>query len=194
MRKKSFGHNKTSCLDHFIKNLRFAKIKQYIRESIVVDMGCGFNGELLIYFAPKIVKGVGFDIEVNNKKIADNITLKKNNLDKSLPLQDKFADIVVSLATIEHIKNVKNYLSEAYRILKPGGQLLITTPSEKAKPILEFLAFKIKAISTEEILDHKRYFNKSSLKDALVTAGFKRNKTKISTFELGLNLFVQARK
>lgn len=47
----------------------------------------------------------------------------------SLPFPDKNFDIVISLAVIEHITNVSNYMTEIYRILKPGGILYISTPN-----------------------------------------------------------------
>ena len=36
-------------------------------------------------------------------------------------------------------------------------------PSRYAKPVLEFLAFKLGVIDSDEILDHKRYFNHEEL-------------------------------
>jgi hypothetical protein len=39
----------------------------------------------------------------------------------------------------------------------------MTIPSVYSKPVLEFLAYKLKIISKDEILDHKQYYDKSKL-------------------------------
>lgn len=48
----------------------------------------------------------------------------------SLPIKENSAEIVYSSHTIEHVddKAVLNMLKEAYRILKPGGCIRLTTP------------------------------------------------------------------
>lgn len=42
---------------------------------------------------------------------------------------DATFDAVVSLDVIEHIKDDKQFLSEFFRILKPGGRFLLGTPN-----------------------------------------------------------------
>jgi len=46
-------------------------------------------------------------------------------------LADNGYDFVVSFQVIEHIENDALYLKEIYRVLKPGGTALITTPNRK---------------------------------------------------------------
>ena len=46
-----------------------------------------------------------------------------------LPYNDHEFDIIVSLAVIEHISNVSNYMSEILRVLKPGGIIYLSTPN-----------------------------------------------------------------
>ncbi|MBX2967392.1 MAG: class I SAM-dependent methyltransferase [Cyclobacteriaceae bacterium] len=46
-------------------------------------------------------------------------------------LADNSFDCVVSFQVIEHIKNDRFYLQEIYRVLRPGGVALITTPNRK---------------------------------------------------------------
>jgi 2-polyprenyl-3-methyl-5-hydroxy-6-metoxy-1,4-benzoquinol methylase len=45
-------------------------------------------------------------------------------------LEDDKFDVIVSFQVIEHIKEDKKFISEMYRVLKPGGVALLTTPNK----------------------------------------------------------------
>lgn len=64
---------------------------------------------------------------------------------------------------LEHLENPVEILKECSRVLEPGGGILITVPSWHAKPLLEFLAYKLKLVNADEIMDHKRYYNRDDL-------------------------------
>lgn len=72
------------------------------------------------------------------------------------------------LAVLEHIEYEESILQEIYRILKPSGKLVLTVPSIWAKPVLEFLAYRLKIVDEHEIRDHKRYYSRKSLRSILV--------------------------
>lgn len=196
LRQKSFGQDRETALDKVIKALRFNRIKKNIPAgSFVVDLGCGFRGDFLTALSGHIQKGLGLDLSVTKEKCsAGNIELKIGVVDKRLSIESESADVVTSLALIEHIDDPKTFLAESYRILKPGGVLLLTTPSVKAKPLLEFLAFRLKIISEVEIADHKRYYDLETLKKVLSQAGFEPRHININAFQMGFNLFVRAEK
>lgn len=84
-------------------------------------------------------------------------------------------------------------LLEIQRVLRPGGITLLTVPSHLAKPILEFLAYRLGVVSEAEIRDHKRYYNKADIK-ALVEKTQNLKLEKHRYFQLGLNNFVLLRK
>lgn len=67
------------------------------------------------------------------------------------------------LAVLEHLNYPLAMLQEIERILVPNGILLLTAPSHAAKPVLEFLSYKLKIVSEAEIRDHKRYWNRADL-------------------------------
>ena len=48
---------------------------------------------------------------------------------KPLPIEDNVGELIYSSHTIEHVSDeaVRNMLSESYRILKPGGDIRLTT-------------------------------------------------------------------
>jgi hypothetical protein len=69
---------------------------------------------------------------------------------------------------------------------------LITVPTEKEKPVLELLAYKLHIVSKKEVMDHKRCYTVEKLEKLLVHNGFICSQ--IKTFELGFNIFCCARK
>jgi SAM-dependent methyltransferase len=46
----------------------------------------------------------------------------------NLPFLSNSFDTIVSFEVFEHVFNPEQILSEIYRVLKPGGHILITTP------------------------------------------------------------------
>lgn len=195
--KRASAHfqKKEPPLETILRLLRYRKVAKFIPiDALVLDIGCGYEGDLLRKLSPIISKGVGIDLSVTKDIIRKNIFLKKCSADKKLPFPDNQFNIVAALALIEHVNDPKKFLSESLRVLKKGGVLLLTTPSRTSKPILEFLAFKVGAISKREIEDHKKYYTKSSLYKELTKAGFEKDKIIITSFELGLNLFAKTTK
>ena len=45
------------------------------------------------------------------------------------PFSDEMFDLVSSLQVMEHIEDIRSYLEEIKRVLKPGGKVLFTTPN-----------------------------------------------------------------
>lgn len=85
----------------------------------VLDYGCAdapYRGEL-----PEGVTYVGADIAGN----ADaDVTLAA---DGTVPLPHDSVDLVLSTQVLEHVGDPGSYLSECYRVLRPGGALLLST-------------------------------------------------------------------
>jgi SAM-dependent methyltransferase len=48
---------------------------------------------------------------------------------QNLPFADNTFDLVVSCETIEHLPDVKSAMRGIYRVTRPGGKLLLTTPT-----------------------------------------------------------------
>jgi len=90
------------------------KIKKYFKthDIIRVQVGCGDN--LLKGFLNTDFLG----------KVSINIT-------KKLPFSNNSVHLIYSNHTVEHIyhEQFKNFLKEAYRVLKQGGIHIISTPS-----------------------------------------------------------------
>jgi SAM-dependent methyltransferase len=149
---------------------------------VVYDLGCG-SGNLVKQLIGQGYDAYGVDVQSGDRILAAN-------LNKSLPIASNSVDMVTSLANLEHLQEPLLNLKEIYRILRFDGTLILTTPSTAAKPVLELLAFKLKLIDPAEILDHKQYFSKKTLKAYLQAAGF-TNFT-VKRFQLGMNLHAVA--
>ncbi len=183
-----------SFFDKIFRFLRTQKVIKYVpKNSIVCDIGCGEDPYFLKKISKFIKKGVGFDRKVKEYKDSV-IELKKLKIENKIPLEKESVEVVTLLAVIEHLNNPQEILNESFRILKNNGVLILTTPTPLSKPILEFLAFKMKLISRDEIKDHKNYFWPRKIEEMLIKAGFKKEKIKINFFEFFLNSLIIARK
>lgn len=186
LRQESFSPSKR--FDHFLTHYRYSRVYKELagmkRCQSIYDLGCG-KGALVHHLVAKGYDAYGIDLQKGERVI-------QADLNRPLPLPSQSVDCVTSLANLEHLEQPDVNLREIHRILKPGGKLILTTPSTAAKPVLEFLAFKLKLIDAREILDHKRYYSKKTLQQALKAAGF--SSFKVSTFQLGFNLQVIATK
>lgn len=89
----------------------------------------------------------------------------------SLPEDSKYYDIVLCIAVLEHLYDVHHALNEIYRILKPGGYVLIQVPN------LSFWRFRLDIMkgNLPYILKDQRHlhsFEKKFLIHLLTKSGF----------------------
>ena len=179
--------------DYLLSVLRFRKASKYIwKGATLLDVGCGFNGYLLQYFLKNLKYGVGIDISVNKEGNRDKVKLINCNLDaEKFPDLPPF-DIVTCLAVVEHVVNPKNLIKNIYNSLKNNGLLILTAPSWKSKPLMEFCAFKLKVIDQASIAEHKRYFNREEIISLCSEARF--SDIQHTYFQSGLNNLIVAKK
>lgn len=184
-------------LEPIARKFRFEKGLSHIdrtRPITMVDLGCG--PKLRFYHFAKnndvqIDKYIGVDplVEksfVHKYKKHNAISIVNKPLVKKIAIKDNTADYVVAFAFFEHIDHPKEILAEAYRILKPGGKVILTTPSFKAKEVLEFLSYTLGLISRREIEEHKQYFDEYTLRKISPTKA-KRSQIYHQYFEMGMN-------
>ncbi|MCU0367223.1 MAG: class I SAM-dependent methyltransferase [Cyclobacteriaceae bacterium] len=103
----------------------------YVKGNLL-EVGCG-EGRGIDWLLPHIESYTAIDkilpvIEGLKKKYPQGKFLS-GNIPPLTDFEDNSFDSVVSFQVIEHIKNDALFLKEIYRVLKPGGVALITTPN-----------------------------------------------------------------
>lgn len=101
----------------------------------ILDVGCGDGFYLYILNSlPMKFKLIGFDhdeIVLRNARknvISKSIKLIKGDIIK-MPFKENYYKKVIMTEVLEHVEDDKKALLEVYRILKPGGILVLTVPS-----------------------------------------------------------------
>lgn len=186
-------------LDQLIRHFRFGPIKKNLPPDVktFLDLGCGAKPWFFDEDFKEIWLGsqaYGLDKEAFQfiPPLEIDFTFTQYELKNILPFENDKFDLVTAFALLEHLDEPEQVLKEIARVLKTGGVLLTTVPTKLAKPILEFLAFRLHLIGEESIADHKRYFDKKMLAHLLQATDFTIEK--LEYFELGCNLLVKALK
>jgi SAM-dependent methyltransferase len=85
----------------------------------VVDYGCA-DMPYRAFFAPD-VRYLGADLPGNPQASVEIAP------DGTLPLADASADAILSTQVLEHVADPGVYLRECFRVLRPGGRMLLST-------------------------------------------------------------------
>lgn len=132
---------------------------------IFVDAGCG-TGQTMAWFFRRHPrwKGIGFDVASDALELAREAelpVLQATTL--RLPLADNSVDLVISLDTLQHLPlegGDVTALQEFFRVLRPGGALLLRTNAQSFP----------KARDDKEFSFHK--YEPRALRAKLFNAGF----------------------
>ncbi|MFX0212198.1 MAG: class I SAM-dependent methyltransferase [Candidatus Hodarchaeota archaeon] len=97
----------------------------------LLDLGC-LNGKRTSEFMGKVKPERTYGIDIVDKFLRQarknyGIIGKRSDLNKKFPIPTKSMDAVVTAHVIEHLTNTDNFLHEIYRVLKPGGYVVIST-------------------------------------------------------------------
>jgi ubiquinone/menaquinone biosynthesis C-methylase UbiE len=101
-----------------------------LKDKTVTDVGCGTGRHWQEIFSCGPAKLTGFDVSDEMLKMlqkkfpgAETYLLSTNKL---APMADDTCDCVVSTLTIAHIRDAGEAIAEWSRVLKPGGDIVIT--------------------------------------------------------------------
>jgi len=190
MRTTSFGEQHIGILDRIIFWIRKRQFREALDQKIdlAVDLGSGHRAVLLrsLLSDGTILRGHAVDLSLDPSILSPQLTGESHDLNTGVvEIPDGSADLVISLAILEHLTDPPHHVQEAFRLLRPGRRLILTTPSPYGKPVLEFLAYRLHVIDEAEIRDHKHYFSKREIEDLLISAGFQG--VNVHHFLFGLN-------
>ncbi len=87
----------------------------------------------------------GFEVtavDVNGDQFrAVEVPFVKSDLNRTLPFPGKSCDLVVAVEILEHLEAPRRFVREIYRVLRPGGLAVVSTPNIASIPSrLFFLA------------------------------------------------------
>jgi len=122
-----------------------------VKDKKILDVGAG-TGRLSLRLAERGAEVTALDVSEEMLNMLKQ-KVKKHTFSKgmtfvvadaeSLPFPDNSFDIITAAFLIVHLKNLKHFFAESYRVLKPGGLLAITNINQKSPPELKTAKGKI---------------------------------------------------
>lgn len=173
-------------LDRVLQNWRARMAKPWIPAGArVLDIGC-HEGEFLDSLGSHIGRSVGYD-PLAPQSNGTRHQLVPEIFSAPSAYEDSAFDAVVMLATLEHVREKEPLAREFFRILTPGGRVIITVPSQFVDHIVHALC-RLK-LADGMSLDEHHGFDPTTTPDIFGRGGFTLERWR--QFQLGLNhLFV----
>lgn len=156
---------KPQLLDKFVQHhedmLRFAGFDPNGKD--VLDAGSGF-GVVLVWLASRGARAHGLEIvswRVDDvcaylarlpAHFRDRVTVRQGSA-AEMPYDDASFDLVLAIETVSHFLDYKHFLTEAHRVLRPGGKLLIIDGNNGLNPSIRRHCRHIWALHERDIVD-----------------------------------------
>lgn len=137
----------------------------------LLDIGCGAGN--MIHHLSKYgkVKGLEIDTRPVQKARQRGYDVDQFDATQPMPFDNGTFDAVTALDVIEHNQDDMAILADSYRILKPGGYIIITVP-----------AFMWLWTHNDDLNAHVRRYTAAQLKQKLNQVGFKPKRISYNNF------------
>lgn len=176
-------------LTNYLIGARMSRIAPHIRGD-VLDLGCG-RAEILEKYAPRIQSYCGIEYSEDSvqalRKAHPEASFFSRNLDQDTLALDKQFDCILMVALIEHLFNQKHVMDEVASALKPGGTIVLTTPTPFGNDVIHRLGATIGLFAKAAVDDHIVIYNHHRLK--LLAKEVDLKLTRYYTFQFGCNQF-----
>lgn len=177
-------------LDVLGQRWRIAKARPHIRpDSRVLDIGCA-DGAFFRALEGVVREGVGID-----PNASDGLDARFRLIRGTFPVAAEGLqpfDAAVALAVLEHVplEQQPQFAAACFRLLKPGGRLILTVPSPVVDRIVH-IEQRLHLADGMELHEHFGFDPRQTV-PLFEAVGFK--KMRVRAFQLGLNhLFVFGR-
>lgn len=188
-------------LEPLLADLRAQRANKLIplklRAGRILDIGCGTYPYFLAHTS--FQEKFAIDQVPIPEVTATELKIESYTLDlevkPDLPFEDNFFEAVTLLAVVEHLDPALMALlfKEVYRVLKPGGEVILTTPAAWSDGLLKLMA-RVNLVSAEEIREHAYAYTLPLLGWYFGQAGFEMTGIKFGYFEFMLNMWATAQK
>ena len=154
-------------------------------KGLLLDLGCNRG-----YYISEYLNGraIGIDISYpvlhKAKSHRPEISFLQGDAQQLSFLKPNSVDAILCSEMIEHVPNAQGVISECFRMLKPGGDLLITTPNYKKERPTWIKIGEMKSYGVRGVKDDTYFhtaFRPEELKEMAESAGFTNVET--GTFE-----------
>lgn len=173
----------------YVENIEvIRKMLQGIHGRSLLDIGChdgSFVTEIGALCRATDIHGIDIDPTLVLKARSRGISAEIHDANQLFPFSDNAFDIIISNQVMEHIVNVDNFFREVYRILKPGGHAIISTPNMSSTHNIAFIVLGMQppGINVVDVQlgnflrgtkaeGHIRLYNVSIIKDFAAYYGF----------------------
>ena len=136
-----------------------------------LDLGCG-TGHNLDSLA-RYAEPVGLDSSAEALEFCRRRGHRRLIQAASLPFADNSFDVVTALDVIEHLDDDLGTLREVYRVMRPGGLLIISVP-----------AYKVLWSYWDQILGHRRRYTTANMARVVRRAGWRVRKVSYSNMAI----------
>jgi N-acetylglucosaminyldiphosphoundecaprenol N-acetyl-beta-D-mannosaminyltransferase len=109
---------------------RIGKIDETLdlKGKTLLDVGCG-NGCYTAELARRAACVCGIDIQMSHLKAFRDTISRVQGVAENLPFSSEKFDVVTMIEVLEHTNSDRQVLKECFRVLKPGGLLVLFVPN-----------------------------------------------------------------